>query len=137
MLTYSNELSAIDYCKLRTAVEWPDIALDQAQSGLDNSDFIIACKDDSETVGCARIFWDKGYIAYLADVMVDPNYQGQGIGKRLVLKCKDFIKSRLKEGWRVKIVIVSSKGREPFYKKLGFTSRPNDNAGAGMDIWIE
>ena len=28
--------------------------------------------------------WDKGYIAYLADVIVNPEYQGQGIGKKMV-----------------------------------------------------
>ena len=137
MLTYCNDLTAADYCKLRASVDWPDIALDQAQSGLDNSDFIIACKDGSETVGCARIFWDKGYIAYLADVMVDPNYQGQGIGKKLVLECRDYIHDQLRDDWKIKIVIVSSKGKEKFYEKLGFTSRPNDTAGSGMDMWVE
>jgi hypothetical protein len=27
-------------------------------------------------------------------------------------------------------------GKEGFYEKLGFVSRPRENRGAGMDIWI-
>ena len=81
--------------------------------------------------------WDKGYIAYLADVIVNPEYQGQGIGKKMVQECIKYIDNQLKEGWHIKIVIVASKGKEAFYEKLGFKARPNDNDGPGMDMWRE
>ena len=135
MLTYCNILSAKEYCELRSAVAWKPIPEDQAQSGLDHSDFVVACRDGETIVGCARIFWDKGYIAYLADVMVKPAYQRQGIGKRLVDECISYIDCQLKEGWRIKIVIVSAKGKEPFYERFGFEVRPNENDGAGMQLW--
>ena len=135
MLEYSNTLSAKEYCELRSAVEWKPIIEEQAQSGIDHSDFIIACRDDNAIVGCARIFWDKGYIAYLADVMVKPEYQKQGIGKRMVSECISFIHRQLKDGWRIKIVIVSAKGKESFYEQFGFEMRPNANDGAGMQMW--
>ncbi len=135
MLCFCNVLSAEDYCRLRSSVGWVPLMKEQAQACLENSDFIVSCRENSETVGCARIFWDKGYIAYLADVMVLPEYQGQGIGKALVSECIKFIDRQLKEGWRIKIVIVSAKGKEPFYEKLGFQIRPNEEDGAGMDMW--
>lgn len=135
MLTYSDRLSAEEYCELRDAVKWSPIVLEQARSGLEHSDFIVACREDERIVGCARVFWDKGYIAYLADVMVKPEYQKQGIGKRLVSACISYIDRQLKPGWRIKIVIVSAKGKEPFYEKFGFTLRPNLNDGAGMQMW--
>ena len=137
MLKYNNKLSLKEYCELRLSVAWESIIEEQAQSGLDNSDFIIACRDDNNIVGCARIFWDKGYIAYLADVMVKPEYQNQGIGKKLVRECITYIDSQLKDGWRIKIVIVSAKGKERFYEKLGFELRPNECNGAGMQVWRE
>ena len=135
MLCFCNYLSTEDYRRLRSSVGWAPLMKEQAQSCLENSDFIVSCRENSETVGCARIFWDKGYIAYLADVMVMPKYQGQGIGKTLVSECIKYIDSQLKEGWRIKIVIVSAKGREQFYEKLGFQTRPNDKDGAGMNMW--
>ena len=135
MLKYSNNLSAKEYCELRSTVSWQPIIEEQAQSGLNGSDFIIACRDDDNIVGCARIFWDKGYIAYLADVMVKSEYQKQGIGKKLVSECITYIDKQLKDGWRIKIVIVSAKGKEQFYKKFGFELRPNERDGAGMQMW--
>ncbi len=87
MLCFCNHLSAEDYCRLRSSVGWAPLTKEQAQSCLENSDFIVSCRENSETAGCARIFWDKGYIACLADVMVMPEYQGQGIGKALVSEC--------------------------------------------------
>lgn len=135
MLDYNNILSAGEYCELRAAVDWKPIVEDQAQSGIEHSDFVIACRDDETIVGCARVFWDKGYIAYLADVMVKPDYQRQGIGKRLVDECIGYIDRQLKEGWRIKIVIVSAKGKEPFYERFGFEVRPNEKDGAGMQLW--
>ena len=137
MLFYNNCLSVEDYCELRSSAGWASIAEDQAKSSLDHSDFVISCREDNHTVGCARVFWDKGYIAYLADVIVKPEYQRQGIGKRLVSECIRFIDSQLKDGWRIKIVIVSAKGKEKFYERLGFTTRPNDQDGAGMNLWRE
>ena len=135
MLKYNNELSVQEYCQLRSAVDWQPLIEAQAQSSLNNSDFIVACRDNDRIVGCARIFWDKGYIAYLADVMVKPEYQKQGIGKQLVEACIAYIDRQLKDGWRIKIVIVSAKGKEQFYEKLGFRLRPNEHDGAGMQTW--
>ena len=135
MLKYNNNLSVKEYCELRVAVAWQPIIKEQAQSGLNGSDFIIACRDNDNIVGCARILWDKGYIAYLADVMVKPEYQKQGIGKKLVSECIAYIDNQLKDGWRIKIVIVSAKGKEQFYEKFGFELRPNGSDGAGMQTW--
>ena len=135
MLLYSNCLSVKDYCELRSSVGWASLAEEQAESCLEHSDFVISCQENNHTVGCARIFWDKGYIAYLADVIVNPAYQGQGIGKRLVTECIKYIDSQLKAGWKIKIVIVSAKGKEGFYEQFGFVKRPNDTEGAGMNMW--
>ena len=53
----------------------------------------------------------------------------------MVSECISFIDRQLKDGWRIKIVIVSAKGKEPFYEKFGFEIRPNSNDGAGMQVW--
>ena len=116
-------------------VGWTQLIEEQAQSGLDHSDFIIACREGNNIIGCARIFWDKGYIAYLSDVMVNPKFQNQGIGKSLVKECISYVDSQLKPNWRIKIVIVATKGKEEFYEKMGFKRRPNIDEGAGMQMW--
>lgn len=137
MIVYNNTLSVEEYCELRESVGWTTMVKEQAQSGLNNSDFIVAGREEENIVGCARVFWDKGYIAYLADVMVKPEFQKQGIGKSLVNECIQYLKKQLKIGWRIKIVIVSAKGKELFYEKIGFEARPNEHDGAGMQMWLD
>ncbi len=65
-----------------------------------------------------------------------PQYQHQGIGKQLVIRAMDYLNAQRKPGWKIKIVLVAAKGKEGFYQKLGFCSRPNENSGPGMDIWL-
>ena len=83
-----------------------------------------------------RLLWDGGYIAFLSDVIVDAEFQGQGIGRKLVEACLNKLKSDMKPGYKVKITLNSARGKEPFYEKFGFSVRPNDDAGAGMDQWL-
>ncbi|MGN0144379.1 MAG: GNAT family N-acetyltransferase [Clostridium sp.] len=135
-IIYKESISVEDYNMLREAVGWGKLCDEQAQQGLDHSAYIISCYDNDKIVGTARIIWDKGYISYLSDVMVIPEYQGMGIGFHLVKMTIDFMKSQIKEGWKIKIVLTASKGKEAFYRKLGFNERPNKDAGAGMDLWL-
>lgn len=135
-LIYKNSISVDDYLFLRKSVKWVELCREQAQQGLENSAYIISCYDNNKVVGITRIVWDRGYIAYLSDVIVSPEYQGNGIGKRMVENAIDFVKSNLKINWKIKIVLVSAKGKERFYKKFGFNERPNNESGAGMDLWV-
>lgn len=137
MLDYGCGITLQEYCELREAVGWFALTKEQAQAGLDHTDHIASCRDNGNIVGSARIFWDKGYIALLCDVMVKPEYQGHGVGKRLVADCIRYVFDQLQNDMRIKIIVMSAKGKEKFYEKLGFQSHPNDNDGAGMQLWLQ
>jgi len=136
-IQYKEAVSADDYNSLREAVGWEPLCREQARRGLERSAYVIGCYDKGAIAGFARIIWDGGYIAYLADVMVRPEYQGLGIGGRMVDMAIDFLRGQLKKGWRIKIVLVTSLGKEGFYKAHGFQERPRENEGPGMDLWLE
>lgn len=135
-MEYRETLGVADYHILREAVGWDKLCDEQALRGLCNSEYMISCYDDGRIVGAARVIWDGGYISFLSDVMVIPEYQRMGIGKHMVLMAIDYMRSQLKPGWKAKLVLFSAKGKEPFYRKLGFRERPNDEFGAGMDMWL-
>ena len=137
MIHYEAFITSEEYMELRRKVGWCEFVLEEAQAGIDNAYMVICVRDEDKAVGVARLLWDGGYIAFLADVIVDPEYQGQGIGKKLVESIVDRVKSDMKPGYKVKICLLAAKGKEPFYEKLGFSERPNDKLGAGMDQWIE
>ena len=101
-----------------------------------NAYLVICVRDGDKAVGVVRLLWDGGYVAFLSDLIVDPEYQGQGIGRELVETVIRRIKDNMKPGYKVKLTLNSSMGKEPFYRKFGFNERPNENAGAAMDQWL-
>lgn len=134
---FGNGLSIEEYDFLRDDAGWEHLNSEQSLLGLKGSAFIASCHDGKgDIAGMARIIWDGGHIAYLADVIVRHDLRGSGIGKRLVGMCCDFVRSCLKDDWKIKIVLVAAKGRETFYEQFGFIARPNERSGAGMEIWI-
>lgn len=135
-LRYENRLSTADYLMLRQAVGWEALCSAQAEQGLKGSSCVFACYDGEAAVGTARLIWDGGYIAYIADVMIRPEYQGRGIGRHLVQQLISFVRDRMKPGWKVKLVLIAALGKEGFYEKLGFIARPNAQGGPGMEKWL-
>lgn len=135
-IEYVNTLSFTEYNHLRKSVGWNEIADKQAQTGINNSAYIVSaiCKD--KTVGMARVVGDCGYIAVIVDVIVLPEFQGKGIGKTMMNMVMEHIKSNITEGEGVFVNLMSAKGRESFYKQYGFIERPNDKLGSGMTQWI-
>lgn len=135
-ITYTNRISIEDYNRLRAAVGFRRIPSHQGLAGLRNSAYLTAAADGEKTVGMARVLWDGGYTAFLADVMVDPDYQGSHIGYRLVRNILEFLQSQMEPGDSILISLGAAKQKEAFYQKLGFQIRPDESHGAGMSQWL-
>ena len=54
----------------------------------------------------------------------------------MMTQIMDYLKSKLKPCYGIQIDLMSAKGKETFYEKFGFSVRPRENRGAGMDMWI-
>ena len=81
---------------------------------LANANLMITAWDGDKLIGIARTLTDFSYVAYLADLAVDEQYQKQGIGKRLV----EETKSRL--GSECLIVLLAAPKANEYYQKIGF-----------------
>ncbi|MDO5434731.1 MAG: GNAT family N-acetyltransferase [Clostridia bacterium] len=136
-ITYDRSMTAEEYMDLRNRVGWMQFPQDEAKNCIDNAFFICCVRDDRKPTGCVRLVWDGGYTAYLSDVLVLPEYQGQGIGRELVTRALNALQAEMKPGWKVKVALSSARGKEGFYEKFGFRVRPNEDAGPGMDRWFE
>jgi GNAT superfamily N-acetyltransferase len=76
--------------------------------------FIVCFAYDSDTlIGMGRAISDGEYYAGLYDVVVLPEYQGQGVGKAIV----EAIHERLPVN---ATTLFSVPGKEPFYQKCGY-----------------
>ena len=133
-----NKISVDDFNFLRKSVGWNEIEDNLALKTIENALFIITAISNEKIIGITRVSGDGGYAIFITDVIVLPEYQGKGIGKKLMKRAMDFIKNDfLQKGQGACINLMAAKGKESFYKKFGFGERPNNNVGAGMDQWIE
>lgn len=89
---------------------------DKERKSLNNSISITARNDEKKLVGFLKIITDHSYMFYILDVMVDPDYRNQGLGKMLIQEAVDFGK---KNGF-IKITLTSLPDKVDFYKKFGF-----------------
>ena len=131
-ITYVNTVSAEDCGNLRDSAGWPKMHPDQIKTGLENSAFIVAARDGGKTVGMARIVSDGGYVYFIVDVLVLPEYQRKGIGKAMMGMVMEHIRGKLKDGYCIQADLLAAKDREGFYEKFGFIKRPDGNFGCGM-----
>ena len=130
----TDSITPEEYMKLREAVGWGLFPLEEAQAGLSNS-YIWCLRDNDasgQPIGIGRVIWDHGYVMYIADIIVIPEYQGNGLGRVIMEQVMDFIHEQLKPGYKFMVSLCSAE----FYKKFGFIVRPNDDVGSGMHQWF-
>ena len=74
--------------ELWVAVGWgkySDYNEQKMDLALKNTDFVVAVKDKAGIlIGLARVFSDGFMHTCIAEIVVRPNYQGQGIGTRVL-----------------------------------------------------
>ena len=133
----TDTLTPEEYMEMRRLVGWSEFPLEQAAAGLCGTSHIACFRKNGKVIALNRVIWDGGYVVYIADVIVRPEFQGQGLGRALVEDALSFIKGVLKPGYKVMVSLSAAKGKEEFYKKFGFFTRPNEEHGCGMCRWLE
>ena len=98
----------------RRPVDRPDIFTGM----INNANLIITAWDENRLVGIARALTDFVYVTYLADLVVDEDYQHQGIGKQLI----DEVQTHTKP--ECMMVLLAAPQANDYYPKLGFRHNP-------------
>ncbi|MHB1153302.1 MAG: GNAT family N-acetyltransferase [Eubacteriales bacterium] len=117
-MTYieNQPLSAKAIAGLRRSVGWNGME-DSYNNPLMTSYYHIACYDGDRLIGYVDTVSNRVTDAYIQDLMVDPEYKGQGIGTEL-MRC---IIARLKERKIYMISVLYEETLISFYKRFGFT----------------
>lgn len=136
-IEYRHAITEEAYNHLRKSAGWQEIEPSQAQTGINNSAFLVAAYDGAKCIGCLRVISDGGFTAIIVDVLVLPDYQQKGIGKYMLSQALLAMQKPLSSGQRVMVNLMAAKGRESFYEKFGFISRPGSDSGAGMVRYLE
>ena len=114
--------------ELRQSVGWEIFSVEQAKKALCGSAFFVLAKEGERPVAMGRAVGDGMYYV-IADVVVRPECQGNGIGKTIVSRLMELIRDNSPEGARGSIQLIAAKGKEEFYEKQGFRMLPHENCG--------
>ena len=125
----------VEYNLLTQAVGWGKRKESIIEEALKNTLYSLCVYDGEKLIGYGRIIGDKTIFIYIHDVMVIPEYQGKGIGKGIMKELLKQIEEYKNVNPNIRTYLGAAKGKESFYEKFGFISRPNDDLGAGMILY--
>lgn len=126
-----NTLSYEDYFRLRKSAGWKNFSKVQAENALKHSLYTITAVEHDTTIAMCRLIGD-GQHYLIADVIVHPDHQRQGIGTELLRRLLQYVENHTPVGGRSSIQLVAEKGKEPFYETCGFKKIPHEFCGSGM-----
>ena len=104
-------------CKLfQKAAFWAkDRRAEDMERAIAHSHPIVVARDTGQLIGFARATSDGVFRATIWDVMIDPDYQGAGLGRRLVetLIAHPHLS-------RVERIYLMTTHQQRFYERIGF-----------------
>jgi ribosomal protein S18 acetylase RimI-like enzyme len=119
-----------EYQKLREAIGWGSTDTCITEAGLSNSLYSVCALFEDKVIGCGRVIGDGGIYFYIQDVIILPEFQGQGIGERIMNSLMEYLKANTRA--RTFVGLMAAKESAGFYKRFGFNERPSDAPGMFM-----
>lgn len=136
MIRYLEHIpSAEEFNYLTNSVGWGIRKNNIIDEALRNTLYSLCVYDDNKLIGYGRIIGDKTIFLYIQDIMVIPEYQSKHIGTGIMETLLKQINEYKKINPNIRTYLGASKGKEAFYEKFGFISRPNEDLGAGMILY--
>ena len=84
LITKYNELTAEEFIILWESVWGDGPTIEQTKLALEHTLFRVSIYDEGNVIAMARMIGDIGLNYYIKDVVVKPEYQHKGIGRRLI-----------------------------------------------------
>jgi GNAT superfamily N-acetyltransferase len=88
---------------------------ERLRTAIECSSFAVVALDEERVVGFARALSDEAFAVYIADILVSPDRQRQGIGRTMA----EAILEHYPIDRFHHQVLVAERGAEGFYRRLG------------------
>ena len=126
----SKELHENDLRDLFLSVEWSSGHYPQKLAvAMKNSGTVLTAWDEKRLVGLINALDDGSMTAYIHYLLINPGYQGRGIGKELVRRMKERYKEYLR------IVLIAYDNEIGFYENCGFEARDRNTPMCITSLW--
>lgn len=116
-----------EYQRLQEAVGWDVLDAEAVARGLGNSLFSVCVTFNGDVIGCGRVIGDGGMYFYIQDIIVAPEFQGKGIGRRIMETVMGYIRSHAHPN--AFISLMATEGVASFYQRYNFREMPPEMPG--------
>jgi len=116
-----NEVVELYKANAWSSAEKPDTLM----AALRNSDTLVTARVEGNLIGLANAISDGHLVVYYPHMLVHPNYQGQGVGQKIMEAMLSIYKD-----YHQQMLTADGKAIE-FYEKMGF-----ERAGKTEPMWI-
>lgn len=128
-IVYKTGIPPLDqYSELFESTGWNKyyhLSKEELNTALINSSYMISAYNGDSLLGFGRIVSDGINHAMIYDMIVQPEFQGQGIGAEILDKLVKYcLDNNIRE-----IQLFCAKGKRQFYEKYGFEVREEDAPG--------
>jgi GNAT superfamily N-acetyltransferase len=107
------------YLALRQSVGWHRLPADTVANSLSSSIFNVCAVHADEVIGFGRVVGDGYIYFYLQDIIVHPDWQGQGIGKAIIQHLYDKVLAVAVPG--AFFGLMAANGASPLYEKFALS----------------
>lgn len=119
-IKFCTDKSKVDIYQLQqlynlTAFWAKERKIEDIQTAIAYSEPVVTVWDNNNLIGCARATSDGVYRATIWDVVIHPDYQGAGLGRKLVETVISH--PRLSH---VERIYLTTTHQQKFYKRIGF-----------------
>jgi GNAT superfamily N-acetyltransferase len=124
----TNKPEAKEYFELFESTGWNDkfrLTEEQIHKSIQNSYYTVSAYDGDVLIGFGRLVSDGILHAIIYEMMILPEYQGEGVGKKIL----DMLLQKCFDDNIEDIQLFCARGKKGFYERMGFTPRASDAPG--------
>lgn len=122
-----------DYIRLRDITGLSPFSRQAAETGLPGSLHALCVELEGHTIGMGRIIGDGGCFVQIVDIAVDPEHQGQGLGKMIMTALMAWIDAELPASTYVSL--LADVPADQLYAQYGF--KPTAPRTIGMSYRVK
>lgn len=127
MIINKRKPTADEYCQLRINAGMGAKNKENAKVALENSLYIVSLWESDVLIGFGRIIGD-GAISYtVTDVMVDKQYQGEGLGKTIMKYIDQYFEENTDND--AYIMLLANKPADKLYEQFNFVNSEPKSCG--------
>lgn len=116
-----------EYQTLRSSTSWGSIDDHSVKKALERDLYSVCVLHGKKVIGIGRIVGDGAIYYYIQDIIVLPEYQGQGIGKLIMENIETYLSENTNNNSF--IGLMAAEEVIEFYLQFGYEKRPDNRPG--------